>query len=210
MFRFLLIAMLLLVAGCDYFDDSDDDFNLAKDSTPVILPADATWELIATLQRNPLAPAMFYIFPEENTAMINAYVDGKHFIFEFGGEYREDTSLIRHYIIQPEKPFQHKDKSPATIHEEKRSGVKWDVHEYFFRSEGWYVSVEFTGGYGTVPGAIGFGVEFSKVDHEARGHWTGGTDYNTVIGLADKPFSVGSGHSYISDHTRLRIYVSRD
>ena len=39
MFRFLLIAMMLLFVGCGYFDDP------AADSTPVILPADASWEM---------------------------------------------------------------------------------------------------------------------------------------------------------------------
>ena len=73
------------------------------DSTPVALPVDADWELIATLQRNPLAPETFYIFPEENEVISKAYEAGKHFIFELGIEYKEGyVYKIRHYIIQPE------------------------------------------------------------------------------------------------------------
>lgn len=39
-FLFCVIAMLLSLVGCGYFDD-----NPAADSTPVILPADASWKL---------------------------------------------------------------------------------------------------------------------------------------------------------------------
>lgn len=61
------------------------------DSTPVVaIPTDVGWELIATLQRNPLDPGMFYIFPEENEAISKAYEEGKHFIFEIGGENNEE------------------------------------------------------------------------------------------------------------------------
>ena len=207
--RFLrfAIAMLLLVAGCGYFD------NPAADSTPVALPADANWELIATLQHNPLDPARFYIFPEESVAMNNAYEAGKHFIFEFSGEYKEDnTRKTRHYIIQPEPPFQDKDKNPYQLLEEEEDGVKWHIHEYFFRSEGWYEPVEFVGNYGSIDEAIGFCVEFATTHIEpSRGGFTSeDTLYRTEIGLVNEPFGiVGRGDSYIKHDTRLRIYVSR-
>lgn len=55
---------------------------------PVAIPTDAEWELIATLQRNPLRPSEFYIFEEDSIAMATAYIEGKHFIFEIGGENR--------------------------------------------------------------------------------------------------------------------------
>ena len=64
--RFLVcVITTLLIAGCGYFDDSDDMANPVIGSTPIVIPVDADWELIATLQRNPLSPAAFYIFPEQ-------------------------------------------------------------------------------------------------------------------------------------------------
>ena len=207
MLRLFVVLLMVVCAGCDYFDA-----NPAKDSTPVILPPNADWELIATLQRNPLSPGNFYIFEEQSTAMIEAYVDGKHFIFEFSGEYRDDAVMpIRHYIIQPTKPFLEEHKSPARVYVEKKEGVKWQTHEYFFESEdSWYASVDFDGPYGTQPGAIGFSVEFTVNSGEKRAHWVAYTHAHTRIGLSDRSFSgIGTAHSYINENTRLRVYVSR-
>ena len=67
---------------------------MVVDSTPVALPVDADWELIATLQRNPLDPGMFYIFPEQNEAIGKAYEAGKHFIFEIGWSLRSRVGVI--------------------------------------------------------------------------------------------------------------------
>ena len=40
-----------------------------SDNPPVAIPTDAEWELIATLQRNPLKPASFYLFDEDKDAI---------------------------------------------------------------------------------------------------------------------------------------------
>ena len=212
-FVFCVIAMLLLLVGCDYFDDSDDMsdpdamFNLVIDSMPVALPVDADWELIATLQRNPLSPAMFYIFPEQNEAISDAYEAGKHFIFEIGHELREGrVDAVRHYIIQPELPFQDKHKSSARVKHEDDKGVKWHTHLYVFLSEGWYVTAEDLVGHK----GIGLGVEFAITHTEPRGHFIGeGTDYGTQMGVMDSMHIIGRRNSIIEDWTRLRVYVSR-
>ena len=182
--------------------ESEDD--VVEDSTPVVLPADATWELVATLQRNPLAPWQFYIFPEQQESMIEAYLAGKHFIFEIGGEFTDPVGR-RHYIIQPYIPFQDKHKNPGVVDRQKKSGVKIDSHFYGFLSEGWYVPVDFTGGYGTFPGSVGLGVEFSV----SRNLQDEILTYGVRIGLLDDNLiQIDSTHSYISHSTRLRVYVS--
>ena len=68
-----VIAIVLLIVGCGYFDDSDDMANPVIDSAPVVIPTDADWELLATLQCNPLRPAEFYIFDWQAEAINQAY-----------------------------------------------------------------------------------------------------------------------------------------
>ena len=126
--RFLLLVLIaLLVIGCDYFDDTVDP--ITYDSTPVILPPNADWELIATLQRNPLYPSVFYIFDEEKQIINEAYLDGKYFIFEIGREHRGTQRIVvRHYIIQPTPPFLDDDKHIGQVVQWDQEGVKFDVH----------------------------------------------------------------------------------
>ena len=47
---------------------------------PVEIPTDGKWELIATLQRNPLRPGEFYLFDADTEGIMAAYVSGQHFI----------------------------------------------------------------------------------------------------------------------------------
>ena len=95
-----------MLAGClDLGDTTKNDVSPEEvdppviDSTPVVaIPTDVDWELIATLQRDPLSPGEFYIFPEQNEAISKAYEGG-----EIGGEFNEGWGkIIRHYIIHPE------------------------------------------------------------------------------------------------------------
>ena len=170
--------------GCDYFDDSDEMANPVVDSTPVVIPVDADWELVATLQRNPLRPAEFYIFPEQAALINAAYREGRHFIFELGGEnIGRQVKQIRHYMIQPEPPFQDKHKDALHLTNEQQTGVKFDNHYYVFSSEGWYESVANLVG----QKAIGLGVEFSLTHFEPRGQFAGeGTIHSTKMGLIDR------------------------
>ena len=213
-FLFCVIAMLLLVVGCDYFDDSDDTsgsgdmLNLVVDSTPVVIPTDADWDLIATLEHNPLRPTEFYIFPEQEQAIITAYVAGKHFIFEIGSDPIEIfKNKIRHYIIQPEKPFLDANKADWQVASEKDSGVKFHNHYYAFLSEGWYKP-------DSQYGAVGLGVEFSEFHTRPTEEFPdpATTTQGVKIGLIDDLSSaiVGlGGRSFIKAEIRLRIYVSR-
>ncbi len=181
------------------------------DSTPVVIPTDVDWELIATLQRNPLDPEMFYIFPEQKEAISKPYEEGKHFIFEIGGEFREGNSnVIRHYIIQPEAPFQDQHKLPRVVIVEEADGTKWHVHNYTFLSEGWYAThQDLIGNEG-----IGLGVQFEiqHIDWPAEGLFPAvkKINYNSSIGVMDSSGSLGRSNSAIGRDARLRIYVSRD
>ena len=215
--RFLLCVLAtLLICGCDYFDDSEDTLhddsedtlNPIIDSTPVVIPTDADWELIATLERNPLRPATFYIFEGQNEAIEPAYRAGKHFIFEIGTEFRETRSIVvRHYIIQPTPPFQESDKQPGQLDKEEKDKGAFRVHRYAFLSEGWYVSKP------NSP-AVGLGVEFDLTSFEDLTGQLGQIEIGqTTIGLIDtldNPI-IGKGvrDPYIESWVRLRIYVSR-
>ena len=223
---FCIIAILLLIIGCestetindtapDYevfdsaviVDEIEEEIHCVIVPPPVAPPTNTDWELIATLQRNPLSPAMFYIFPEQNEAISDAYKAGKHFIFEIGGELREGrTDVVRHYIIQPELPFQDKHKSATRVSEENSSGIKYHVHKYLFLSDRWYATEEnLLGDIG-----VGLGIEFYLNHAEPRGDFVGeGTLYLTRIGVIDSTHLIGRKNSVIEDWTRLRIYVSR-
>ena len=223
----VLIVIALSLLGCESTETvndmgpADEDVDgvesgdeTVEDKGPCVIvppavapPTDVDWELIATLQRNPLSPAMFYIFPEQNEAISTAYEAGKHFIFEIGGELREGrTEPIRHYIIQPELPFQDKHKSFARLKDEDDKGVKWHIHLYVFLSEGWYVTAEDL----VEHKGIGLGVEFAIHHVEPRGRFVGeGTDYLSQIGVMDSIHIIGRRNSIIEDWARLRVYVSR-
>lgn len=202
MLRLLCFVLAILLAiGCDTTDEP-----VAAD-TPILqnplvhIPTNADWHRVAILQRNPLEPATFYIFPENNQAINAAYLAGKHFIFEFGIENRgRQVDQIRHYIIQPTPPFQ--DKDALQLAHEQETGAAFNLHLYTFLSEGWYQPVENVFGGGGQ--AVGLGVQFdlTTLDDIAIG--------NTTIGLIDKHRNIiGTGNSYISESTRLHIHVSR-
>ena len=183
------------------------------DSTPVVaIPTDVDWELVATLERNPLRPGEFYIFPEQKEAISKAYEAGKHFIFEIGFEFNEVGwgDVIRHYIIQPEIPFQDQHKDPFLVIKEEADGTKRHIHNYTFLSEGWYATAE------TLVGevGIGLGVEISitHIDWPAEGPFPAvkGIDYDSSIGVIDSSGLLGRSNSAINREARLRIYVSRD
>jgi len=164
---------------------------VVSDNPPVAIPTDAEWELIATLQRNPLRPAEFYLFDEDNEAIAAAYIAGKHFIFEIGGEnIGRQVNKERHYIIQPEPPFQDKHKDAAQLAHEQRTGFKSGAHTYMFLSSGWYTPLgKLIGGGGEATGLL---VEFSEF----------------IKPTANFELNV-QGRNYIKEWARLRVYVSR-
>lgn len=160
---------------------------------PIAIPTDTEWELIATLQRNPLKPADFYLFDEDNDAITNAYREGKHFIFEIGSENRSrQVNQARYYILQPSLPFEN---DPLEAAHEAATGVTSGKHTYHFFSTGWYVARENVfGGSGE---ATGLFIEFNL--HEIKSK-----DLSTVnIGLNKE------GRNYIKEWVRLRIYVNQ-
>ncbi len=203
----ILLILLVVIVGCDYFDDSEDIENPFIDSTPVVIPVDGDWELIATLERNPLDPAMFYVFPEQNELIMEAYLAGKHFIFEIGFDLIHEVA-DRYYIIQPHAPFQDKHKDPYRVWLDKKKGVKIDAHTFHFLAnlpDNWYTSVpDHLEGFNSGK-ALGLGVDFSV--HT----WfdNGSKNYGVRIGLLHDSFTIGRGNHFIKEGIRLRIYVSR-
>ena len=163
------------------------------DNPPVAIPTDAEWELTATLQRNPLRPAEFYLFDEDNEAIAAAYIAGKHFIFEIGGENRgRQINQARYYIIQPKPPFLDEDKDALLLAHEERTGFKSGLHIYHFETlGGWFVPKKSWSG--DTDGATGIVVEFSAFIKP------------TVTIELNNPRS----QSYIKEWARLRVYVSR-
>ena len=212
--KFLLCATaILLIAGCDYFDDDtthpDEEIiePVTYDSTPVILPPNADWELIATLERNPLKPATFYIFDWQKEVINQAYRDGKHFIFEIGNVHRGGSgSPIRFYILQPTPPFRDEDKHPNILANERANGGAFYTHYYYFpSSQGWYRAAT-RYGEETVYSAIGLEVIFD-------GTVIDGQHFHSIeIGLYDSRWlsltGIG-GDNYIRADFRLRIYVNK-
>ena len=179
---------------------------LTPDATappPIAIPTDTEWEHIATLQRNPLKPGLFYLFDADHTAIMTAYLAGKHFIFEIGSENQgRRADQIRHYIIQTEPPFQDKHKDAILLAYERETGIKNGIHTYAFLSPDWYVPRQNV--FGNRGEAKGLGIEFSQfiVDE---------TDQSTAeIGLhVDGTSFIGVGRSFIHEWIRLRVYVSR-
>ncbi|MDE0012213.1 MAG: hypothetical protein OXU36_13775 [Candidatus Poribacteria bacterium] len=164
------------------------------DNPPVAIPTDAEWELIATLQRNPLRPSEFYLFDEDNAAIAGAYIAGKHFIFEIGGENKgRQITQARYYIIQPESPFQDKDKDALQKAHDGRTGFKSGLHRYHFETlGGWFITRKDASG----RVVTGFTVEFSEF----------------IKPTVEITLNANSGlylDNYIKDSARLRIYVSR-
>ena len=227
-FLFCVIMTLLFVvlAGClDLGDTTKNDVSPEEvdppvpeevdppviDSTPIVaIPTDVDWELIATLQRNPLDPGMFYIFPEQNEAIGKAYEAGKHFIFEIGGELNEGGSTtIRHYIIQPEIPFQDQHKGPYRVKWEEDGGTKWHTHYYTFLSKGWYAThPDLFGDEGI---GLGVKIHITHLNWPAEGPFPAvkGERYYSRIGVMDSSGTLGRSNSAIGSGVRLRIYVSR-
>ena len=192
--------------------EAEDVGSPVIDSTPVVaIPIDVDWELIATLQRDPLAPGMFYIFPEQREAISKAYEGGKHFIFEIGGENNEGWSkMIRHYIIHPEVPFQDQHKDPFLVQRENADGTKYHVHHYRFWSEGWYAThPNLIGDKGV---GLGVEIDITHIDWPAEGPFPAvkNTHHHHNIGVMDSSGSLGRSNSAINREARLRIYVSRD
>lgn len=169
---------------------------------PVAIPTDAEWEHIATLQRNPLKPGLFYLFEADHTAIMTAYLAGKHFIFEIGTENQaRRVDQIRHYILQTEPPFQDKYKDAVLLAYEQQTGIKNGVHTYALLSGGWY------GPQGNLIGSrarpIGLGVVFDQFIVD-------GIDQSTAeIGVEVENHFIGAGGVFVHEWVRLRVYVSR-
>ena len=121
------------------------------------------WKLIATLQPYERDIDTFLIDDNEKTAMMNAYLEGKWFIFDIGKE--ENNRSInreRYLIVQPVIPFQDSDDD-----QRKPDGSEMRKERYLFESQPtWY-----TNRGSNLTYASGFIVEFhyEKQKHTVTG-----------------------------------------
>lgn len=172
------------------------------ENPPVAMPTEAEWELIATLQRNPLKPGLFYLFDKDQKAIMTAYIAGKHFIFEIGMENKgRQGNQLRHYIIQPEPPFQDKDKDATLLAHELETNTRGGKHIYTFPSSGWYIPLGHLIGSGGE--ATGLSIEFDLFIIDDKDL----SDPQIGLAVPDRP--IGGGRSFIHEWVRLRVYVSR-
>ena len=103
---------------------------------------DNNWELIATLERNPLNPSHFYVpdgkaehLPDLTDTINGAYAEGKDFIFAI----KKDSFIhhIQFYLLQPTPPVFDKANTPA-------GHVHFKIFRWQFPSEPiWYRSTHF-------------------------------------------------------------------
>ena len=182
-------------------DDPDIPINLVLAATALPLP-DANWELIATLERNPLRTSDFYVpdgkvkYPPDLTDVLNgAYAEGKHFIFVIHRQY--SIEHVQFYLFQPAPPvYDEPEAGPGHIH--------YHIFKWHFPSDeswnSWYQSK-------TVRDTTyaGLSVEFDLTPDQnippRRKYWQP-PKFFVSSG------SFGSGF-HILDGITLRIYVNR-
>ena len=160
------------------------------------------WELIATLQRNPLQPYQFYV-PDELVDPINgAYVEGKDFIFVIRADFSINHKQF--YILQTSPPVFEK---PPALEEH----IHFEIFRWHFPSEPtWY---RFTR---TAPGLehlrdltyAGLSMEFDLTPDlnkpPKRKYWQ-----PPSFGVGENERNGLSGSGVIFDSRQLQIYVSK-
>ena len=111
---FLILTLCLLAfLGCDYFTDDTE----TETETSPVAPAPANWEallqdrgnweLLATLERDVRQQYwhLFYVQPDIEQVLLQAYIDGKEFLFMIVNADPRDapsTEPIQFYFAQPE------------------------------------------------------------------------------------------------------------
>ena len=122
--------------------DTDSDIPTVNVVYPVTTcPPNSNWELVATLERNPLKPNHFYVpdgkvahLPDLTDILNGAYAEGKNFIFAI----KKGLALqqIQFYLLQTAPPVF--DRPPA-----QKGHIHFELFRWQFPSEPtWY---RFTG-----------------------------------------------------------------
>ena len=224
--RFLIFTLLVIcLIGCA--EESENPLTSEETTDPDILTSEETdpdiptvnvvlaetacptpnqdWELIATLERNPLNPSHFYVpdgkaehLPDLTDTINGAYAEGKDFIFAI----KKDSFIhhIQFYLLQPTPPVFDKANTPA-------GHIHFKIFRWQFPSEPiWYRSTHF--GFGkaiTDTTYAGLSVEFDLTpdlnNPPKRKYWQP-PKFFVSINHSDTKF-------VIHDNNQLQIYVSR-
>ena len=108
---FLILTLCLLAfLGCDYFTDDTETEPEASPVAPApanweaLLQDRGNWELLATLKRDVRQDYWheFYVQPETEAILLQAYIDGKEFLFVIDNPDRNFTRPVQFYFAQPE------------------------------------------------------------------------------------------------------------
>ena len=226
--RFLIFTLLAIcLMGCAEENDTlmtendtlmtdEETVETVPDNAPVVnlVLAEVTcpapnndWELVATLQRNPLKPSHFYVpdgefehLPDLTDTLNGAFAEGKHFIFVIKESFVINQRQF--YLLQPEPPVFERRPGPRPP-----GHVDFEIFQWQFPSEPqWYRSTHFGLGKATADLTYaGLSVEFDLTpdlnDPPERKYWQ------------PPKFFVSINHSetnfVIDDDTQLQIYVSK-
>ena len=108
----ILTLFLLVFLGCDYFTD-DTETETETETSPVapapanweaLLQDRGNWELLATLERDVRQQYwhLFYVQPDIKPLILQAFADGKEFLFVIVNPRINSTGAIQFYFAQPE------------------------------------------------------------------------------------------------------------
>ena len=225
--RFLIFTLLVLcLIGCDIENpftseehtetESQSADEVADTEIPtvnVVYPVTTcpnpnnSWELVATLERNPLQPHQFYVpdgevehLPDLTDVINGAFAEGKHFIFVIKRQH--NINQIQFYLLQPAPPVFEGRPGP------RPSGhVDFKIFRWQFPSDDtWYRSTHF-----------GLGKELADTNYAGLS-----VEFDLTPDLNDPPkrkywqppkFFVSINHRdtnfVIHDGIQLQIYVSR-
>ena len=162
------------------------------------------WELIATLERNPLKPSHFYVpdgevehLPDFTDVINGAFAEGKHFIFVIKKNF--SIKHIQFYLLQTSPPVFEKRPAPG-------GHIHFEFFQWQFPSEPtWYRSTHFGFGKTTDTTYAGLSVEFDLTpdlnNPPKRKYWQP-PKFFVSINHHDTNF-------IIHDGIQLQIYVSR-
>ena len=201
---FTLLALCLIGCGEEGIETNPDipTVNVVFPETACPNP-DNNWELIATLERNPLKPSHFYVpdgkaehLPDLTDTINGAYAEGKDFIFAI----KKDSFIhhIQFYLLQPTPPVFDKANTPA-------GHIHFKIFRWQFPSEPiWYRSTHFGFGKTTDTTYAGLSVEFDLTpdlnNPPKRKYWQP-PKFFVSINHHDTNF-------IILDGRQLQIYVS--
>ena len=172
-------------------------------------PPNHDWELLATLERDPLNPYKFYVpdgkvahLPDLTDTLNGAYAEGKDFIFVIRNiDWRVNKSIpIQHYLLQVAPPVN------TTPPEVIGKGIPWEEYRWQFQSKGWYKEKREYNTTGIDTRFTGLSVIFDLTPDPSkkpkRFFWNPPRFFVSYDGIR-------SGHFFITEGTQLHIYINK-